>query len=102
MTLSPDTMLDIRLSTICSKHRYDSDPRAAIDELLAAAGHRTEILAHVAGTWSGYHGEDDYTRVLAEALRGIPGAERWVSVGKYRRGIPNNGATPLPPTPRLD
>lgn len=102
VTLSPDTMLDIHLSTICSQHRYDADPRAAIDELLAAAGHRMDILAKVAGTWAGFHGFDEHTRTLAEALRGIPGAEQWVRVGKYRRGIPNNGATPLPPTPRLD
>lgn len=98
MTLSSDTMLDIRLSTICSKHRYDAAPRAAIDELLDAAGHRTDILAHVAGTWSGYHGGDEHTRVLADALLGIPGAEQWVHVGRHRRGIPNSGSTPLPPT----
>lgn len=91
-------MLDIRLSTICSKHRYDNDPRAAIDELLAAAGHRTDILGEVAGTWSGYHGEEEHCRPLAQALRGLPGAERWVQVGEYRRGIPNSGATPLPPS----
>lgn len=93
-------MLNIRLSTICSQHRYDTDPRAAIDELLAAAGHRTDILAEVAGTWAGYHGAEEHCRPLAFALRGINGAERWVPVGVYRRGIPNSGATPLPPRPR--
>lgn len=102
VALPSDTLLDIRLSVICSQHRYDKDPRSAVDELLAAAGHRTDILAKVAGTWSGYHGFDEHTRTLAEALRGIPGAEQWVPVGQYRHGIPNNGATPLPPAPRLD
>jgi hypothetical protein len=100
MALSPDVMLDVRLSSICSKHRYTDDPAAAIDELLAAAGSRSDILAEVAGTWAGYHGEDRHCRVLASALRGIDGAERWVGVGRYRRGIPNSGATPLPANDR--
>lgn len=83
--LDPDTKLDILLSTICSRNRHVSDPAPVIAELKKTAGDRTEILAHVAGTWSGYHETDPYVRVLVAALAEIDGADAWIPLGRRRR-----------------
>jgi hypothetical protein len=95
MRLSAETLLDIRLSAICSRNRYTTDPGPVVDELRAEAGLRTDILAMVAGTWAGFYDSPD-THHLAVALRGLPGAEAWVGLGMKRRGVGNSGATPLP------
>lgn len=85
--LSMAKLLDIELSSTCSRNRYVTDAAPVIDALRHAAGDRTDILAEVAGTWAGYYA-DDYTRVLAEALIEIPGAQEWVALGRKRRGAP--------------
>ncbi len=82
--LSRAVLLDVKLSAICSSNRYTTDPEPVLAELRARAGKRTDILAHVAGTWAGYFG-DDYTRTLADALAAIEGAAEWVEVGRRRR-----------------
>jgi hypothetical protein len=97
MALSPDVLLDIALSTYAGRHRYTNDPGPVIAELQRMAGPRTDVLAKFAGIWGGFFdGVDE--RVFSAALREVDGAAPWVEVGRYRRGIPNNGATPLPPT----
>lgn len=85
--LDEATLLDVTLSAICSRHRYTSDPERVLEELRSVAGSRTDLLAHVAGTWIGYYG-DDYTRRLADALLQIEGAQVWVPLGQKRRGMP--------------
>lgn len=85
--LSREVLLDIQLSAICSRNQYTGDPAPVIDELRGVAGDRVDILARVAGTWSGYF-DDEYTHTLATALREILGAEAWVALGKHRRGMP--------------
>lgn len=103
--LHPDVLLDVQLSAICSRHRYDRDPAPAIEELLAAAGDRAEILAMEAGRWAGYY-DDEHTTVLATAiLAEIPDAGRWAVVGREQRARPAHGTTGfgpayVPPTPR--
>ena len=85
--LSREALLNVELSSICSRNRYTTDPAPVIDELLRTAGKRTDILAEVAGTWAGYYA-DEHTRVLATALLEIPGAAEWVELGRRRRGTP--------------
>ncbi|GLJ79763.1 hypothetical protein JOF37_002896 [Microbacterium imperiale] len=89
--LTAEMQLDVTLSAICSRNRYTTDPAAVIRELVAAAGDRVDILARVAGTWAGYF-ETRETSAIVTALRGIPGADRWVAEGRRRRGIPTHGA----------
>jgi hypothetical protein len=91
--MDADTLLDIRLSAVCSQSRYTSDPGPVIEELRAMAGVRTDVLAMVAGTWAGYYDSPE-THALAFALRGLPGAEAWVPLGQRRRGILNHGENP--------
>lgn len=88
--LTPELLLNIELSSICSRNRYTDDPAPVIAELQQRAGRRTDILAEVAGLWAGYY-RDEYTRVLADALLEVEGAETWVTVGTRRRnGIPHH------------
>lgn len=87
MRLSPDTLLDIELSALCSRHRYTTDPAPVLDELRRRAGARTDILARVAGTWAGYY-RDEHTATLADALLTIDGADEWVQLGKRRSSAP--------------
>lgn len=82
--LGPDTLLSIKLFTICSRNRYTKDPGPVIAELIATAGDRTDILAQEAGRWSGFY-DDEYTHTLALALLKIPGAGEWVALGRERR-----------------
>lgn len=89
--LDPDTALDVRISAICSRHRYTTDPTAVVDELRRIAGDRTDILARVAGSWVGYYG-DDHTRTLCKALLEIPSAIDWVGHWRARRDIGSHGA----------
>lgn len=46
-------MLGIRLSTICSRNRYETDTAPVIAELLEVAGGRGDVLAFEAGRWAG-------------------------------------------------
>ncbi len=89
--LEAEAQLDVRLSAICGRNQYTRDPAPVIDELLAAAQGRTEVLARTAGIWVGYF-ESRETAALSEALRRLPGAEAWVSEGRRRRSIPRHGA----------
>ena len=91
--LRPDTALDVRLSAIIARHQYDTAPAPALDALRAAAGDRTDILAKTAGMWAGFHEVDQHMRVLAAALREIPGAAAWVELGRERRGAASHGTT---------
>ncbi|WP_136057222.1 hypothetical protein [Microbacterium sp. K24] len=82
--LSAETRLSIKLDNICSRNRYTTDPASVVAELHAAAGARTDILTESVGTWLGYF-EDDYTRVLCDSLRQLPGLEPWIALGRRRR-----------------
>lgn len=84
--LDPDTQLDVRLSAICGRNRYTHDPAPVLAELAEAAGAQADILAHVAGRWSGYYDSPE-THVLAAALAALPGAAEWVHVGRRRRDV---------------
>jgi hypothetical protein len=90
-SLDPEVALDVLLSAICARNQYTRDPAAVLAELTASSRGRSDILARVAGTWSGYQ-DSPATRPLAGALRDIPGAEAWVAEGRRRRGIPTHGA----------
>jgi hypothetical protein len=89
--LAPDVQLDVLLSAICGRNQYTCNPSPVLAELIAASRGRADILARVAGIWSGYH-DSPATRPLADALRQIPCAETWVAEGKRRRRIPAHGA----------
>lgn len=82
--LSPDTLLSVHLDAICSRNRYTTDPASVVDELLATAGDRHDILAESVGTWVGYF-EDDTIRTLCAALRELPGVDEWLPLGQDRR-----------------
>lgn len=82
--LSPDVRLSVNLDAICSRNRYTNDPAPVVDELIATAGARRDILAEAVGTWVGYF-EDDHTRALCAALRELPGLEEWITLGQRRR-----------------
>lgn len=103
--LHPDVALGIRLSAICSRNRYTSDPGPVIAELLEAAGDRTDVLAYEVGRWAGYY-DDEHTAVLVAAIvRDIPGAAAWTHEGRAKRSAPAHGTTGfgpayVPPTPR--
>lgn len=86
--LSPTVKLSVELDAICSRNRYTSDTAPVLDELKAAAGERTDVLAEAVGTWVGYF-EDDYTATLCTALRTLPGLEPWIALGKHRRSLPD-------------
>lgn len=88
--LPPRVLLDIELSAYCSRHRYTVDAAPVIEQLRALAGAHQDVLAEVAGSWAGYYGSAE-TRVLATALAAVPGAERWVAVGRERRGAAVHG-----------
>ncbi len=89
--LHPDVLLDIMLSAMCSRAKYTRDTSPVIDELRAAAGDRTDILAQTAGMWAGYY-EQNATPELVAALLTIDGAEIWVALGRKRRAAPPHGA----------
>lgn len=86
--LSPGVKLSVALDAICSRNRYTTDPAPVLNELRAAAGDRTDVLAEAVGTWVGYF-EDEYTATLCAALRTLPGLEPWIAVGQHRRSLPD-------------
>lgn len=92
--LSPEARLTVHLDAICSRNRYTKDPAPVLAELIATAGERTDLLTEAVGTWVGYF-EDDYIRILCDALRELPGLEPWIALGQYRRSLPD------PSTPAL-
>lgn len=85
--LSPTIMLSVHLDAICARNRYTADPAPVVAELVARAGDRTDVLAEAVGSWVGYF-DSEHTRILCTALRGLPGVEPWIAVGKYRRSLP--------------
>lgn len=90
--LTPDTMLDVTLTAVCTRNLYTADPVPVIDELRRVAGDRLDILAQVAGRVSGYYDSTE-THVLCDALATqIEGADAWVPLGKERRSAPVHGA----------
>ncbi len=95
--LHPDTLLGIRLSAICSRHRYDQDTAPVIAELLEVAGDRGDLLAYEVGRWAGYY-DDEHTAVLVAAIMAeIPGAAAWTHEGRSRRAAPAHGTTGFGP-----
>jgi len=38
--------------------------------------------------------EDDYTRILRDALRELPDLEPWVALGAHRRSMPDHTTPP--------
>lgn len=96
--LNKARLLDVELSSICSRNRYTTDPAPVIAGLRATAGKRVDILAHAAGLFAGYF-DDEHTRTLTAALRAeIDGIDPWVEAGRKRRGGPAHSA-PLTPHP---
>ena len=87
--LHPDVMLGIRLSTICSRNRYETDTAPVIAELLEVAGDRGDVLAFEVGRWAGYY-DDEHSAALVAA---IPGAAMWTADGARRRAAPAHGTT---------
>lgn len=97
--LHPDVALGIHLSAICSRHRYTTDPQPVIDELLATAGDRADILATETGSWAGYYDSPDTHTLAAALIAHLPGAADWVHVGRAWRAAPIHGTAGLgPPT----
>ncbi|MBT2474240.1 hypothetical protein J7E68_06520 [Microbacterium sp. ISL-103] len=92
--LSPNTLLSIELGAICSRNRYTKDPAPVVEQLLMTAGDRIEVLQEAVGSWIGFY-EDEYTIILATALRELPGLDPWIAQGAYRRSIPDH-RTPEP------
>lgn len=86
--LSTGVKLSVALDAICSRNRYTTDPAPVLDELRAAAGDRTDVLAEAVGTWVGYF-EDEYTTALCTALRKLPDLEPWIALGQHRRSLPD-------------
>lgn len=82
--LSADTLLSIELGAICSRNRYTTDPAPVVEQLLATAGDRVEVLRESVGSWIGFY-EDAYTITLATAMRDLPGLEPWIIQGAARR-----------------
>jgi hypothetical protein len=81
-------MLDVILSAICTRNQYTQDPAPVIEELLAAAGDRRDILSRVVGRIAGFY-DGPYTRVLCAALReAFPESAPWVELGRKRAGRP--------------
>ncbi|WP_141097144.1 hypothetical protein [Microbacterium sp. AISO3] len=95
--LEPDVQLDVLLSAICARNQYTRDAEPVIAELVQSSVGREDVLARVAGTWSGFF-ESAETRNLVSALRRIPGADLWVAEGRRRRGILAHGAPIRRPT----
>lgn len=95
LPLDPATALDVRLSAICSRNRYATDPEAVLAKLRETAGDRGDILASVAGLWAGFHESDPHRQVLVAALRTIPGAEEHVPEGRFRRGAGSHSTGPM-------
>lgn len=91
--LTPDVHLAVRLSAICSRNMYTSDPGPVLEELRAVAGGRDDILAAECGRWAGFY-DDEYTHVLCAALLEIPGADEHVAEGQRRRGYVNHAFIP--------
>lgn len=94
--LDPDTLLDVRLSAMCSRARYTTEPDVVVAELRHVAGVRVDVLARVAGSWVGYYG-DQHTRHLCDALLTVDGAAQYVADGVRRRGAPSHGAPMVKP-----
>lgn len=90
--LTPDTLLDVHLSAICTRNQYTRDPGPVIAEPRTVAGDRVDILARVAGMVAGFYDGPD-THVLCAALTEIPGAASWVPLGKRRRDAVGHGTT---------
>lgn len=82
--LSAETLLDVNLSATCGRHAYDSDPAVLLAELRSIAGDRMDILARVAGTWSGFHEKNSNYQVAVVALAQIDGADAWIELGRER------------------
>lgn len=95
--LHPDTLLGIRLSTICSRNRYEIDTAPVIAELLEAAGDRGDVLAMEAGKWAGYYDDEHTAALVAAIVAEIPGAAEWAPVGRERRSAPAHGTTGFGP-----
>jgi hypothetical protein len=75
------------------RNQFTQQPAPVIDELRAASGRRTDILAAEVGAWIGFYETKD-TRPLADALRAAfkdldltPG----IALGTERRRRPSHG-----------
>lgn len=97
-TLDPDTALDVRLSAICTRNQYTTDPAPVIAELREAAQGRDDVIVTVVGSWAGYYSSPD-TRILAEALVvEFSPHEKLLAEGRGRARAPRHGAPQPGPT----
>lgn len=85
MSLDADALLGIRLAAMMTRQKFTRDPASVVAELRATAGGRVDVLAREAGIWAGFY-DDEHTHDLAVALLEIDGAEKWVALGRRRRG----------------
>lgn len=84
MSLSPDRLLGVKISAIMSRNMYTTDPGPVLEQLRAAAGMRTDVLAMEVGTWIGFYETDPHRAVLIDALRTLPGLDEWIAIGRRR------------------
>lgn len=84
--MHPDTRLSVHIDATCARNMFTKDAAPVVAELRALAGDRVDVLTESVGTWVGYF-EDEYTRVLCDGLRELPGLEPWIAIGKHRRGM---------------
>lgn len=96
--LHPDVMLGIRLSTICSRNRYERDTAPVIAELLEVAGDRGDVLAYEAGRWAGYYDDEHTAALVAAIIAEVPGAAESANVGRARRSAPAHGTSGFGPS----
>jgi len=87
--LAPDTLLSIDLGAIMSRARYTKNPAPVVSELVETAGDHVSVVPEAASKRVGFY-EDEYTRVLCDALREIPGVGPWIRVGVERRAVPDH------------
>ena len=78
----------VHLSAIMGRHQFTSTPGPVIDELIAVAGGRDDILLPEVSRWVGFY-EDQFTARLAAALRDrFELLDEHVQLGRTRRDTP--------------
>ncbi|GAA3663406.1 hypothetical protein [Microbacterium marinilacus] len=94
--LSAETLLDIHLSAILTRHKWDADPEPVIAELRREAGDRLDILAAAAGRWAGFTEKDEAAQALVAAVMqlDLPGLDEATVLGRDRARQRPHGTPP--------
>ncbi|MBY0690511.1 hypothetical protein [Microbacterium marinilacus] len=84
--LSAETLRDIHLSAIHTRHKWDADPVPVIAELRREADDRLDILAAAAGPWAGFTERDEDAQALVGAVMQLelPGLDEAIELGRSR------------------